>query len=119
MRYGEPVVIGRRLRLDFSNVSAAEFEQRRMAYHRALQGAFFERYQITGSCRHVVKPGESLWLLSQRTFRVPVWLLRQYNPDLDLGAVVAGTPVRVPILLQRGEASQGMQASEGSPPRTC
>ena len=47
---------------------------------------------------HVMRPGESLWILAARRYNVPVWLLRQYNPDLDFDRILAGTVVRFPHL---------------------
>ncbi len=101
MSFGQPVVIGRRLRLDFSRVKPETFEQRRLAYHQSLQEAFFERHQITGTCRHVIRPGESLWTLSHSIYGVPAWLLRQYNPDMDFGTIIPGKAIDIPILRQR------------------
>ncbi len=103
MRYGTPVVVGRRLRLDFSQVSRQAFEARRLAYHRELQEGFFAEFQIIGACQHVIRRGESVWVLAQRTYRVPIWLLRQYNPDLNLGAVTPGTSLQIPIVRMREE----------------
>jgi membrane-bound lytic murein transglycosylase D len=98
MRYGQPVVIGQRLSLDFSRVSATDFEHRRIAYHQALQDSFFKRYRIAGTGTHVIRRGESLWILARRTYEVPIWLLRQYNPDLDFDSVDIGVTVTVPQL---------------------
>ncbi len=103
MRYGQPVVVGRRLRLKFERINAETFEQRRLAYHRALQEAFFARFQISDTREHIVQRGESVWILSQRRYDVPLWLLRQYNPDLDLSALRPGTPLIVPLLESRDE----------------
>ena len=83
MRYGTPVVIGKRLELDFSRVEPSEFERRRLAYHEEIQGRFFDQFRIAGTSRQLVKGGDSLWTLARRSDNVPVWLLRQYNPDLD------------------------------------
>ena len=91
-----PMVVGRRVKLDFSKVSTEEFEARRSAYHRQLQEAFFSEYRIEGSETHTVKAGESIWILAQKKFNVPIWLLRQYNPDLDLAAVKPGTRIVIP-----------------------
>ncbi len=98
MRYRQPVVIGQRLSLDFARVSATDFEQRRIAYHQALQEAFFKRYRIAGTTTHSVRRGESLWVLARRSFKIPIWLLRQYNPDLDLNNVNVGMSLTVPQL---------------------
>jgi membrane-bound lytic murein transglycosylase D len=92
------VVIGQRIRLDFTNVDPAIFEQRRTAYHRELQEAFFSRYRIEDVEAHVVRSGDSLYVLALRRYSVPVWLLRQYNPDLDLDRVQPGTVVNFPRL---------------------
>ena len=53
---------------------------------------------------HVIRPGESLWVLAQRTYGVPVWLLRQYNPDLDFSALRPGTGLLVPVVEHVDEA---------------
>jgi len=98
MPFQRAVVIGQRIRLDFANVGPEVFEQRRTAYHRDLQEAFFARYRIEDVEAHVVRTGDSLWLLAQRRYNVPVWLLRQYNPDIDLDRVQPGTVVNFPRL---------------------
>jgi membrane-bound lytic murein transglycosylase D len=103
MRYRQPVVIGQRLSLDFSRVSASDFEHRRIAYHRSLQESFFKSNRIAGTSTHVIRPGESLWILARRTYEIPVWLLRQYNPDLDFAAVAIGVTVTVPRVESLGE----------------
>ena len=96
MRYGQPVVIGQRLSLDFSRISASDFEHRRVAYHRSLQESFFKSNRIAGTSTHVVLRGESLWILARRTYEIPIWLLRQYNPDLEFDAVDIGATITVP-----------------------
>lgn len=103
LRFGRPVVMGRRLKLDFSRVDRTVFEERREAYHRELQESFFSRHSISDTLTHKVRRGESVWVLAQRKYRVPVWLLRQYNPDLDLDKVHPGTPVQFPRLVRRDD----------------
>ncbi|HEX6994141.1 MAG TPA: LysM peptidoglycan-binding domain-containing protein [Gammaproteobacteria bacterium] len=98
LAFHQSVVIGQSLRLDFSRVSPEEFERRRIAYHRQLQEEFFSSHRIEDVEDHVIRRGESLWVLAQRTYNVPVWLLRQYNPDLDLDHVRPGTVVKFPRL---------------------
>jgi membrane-bound lytic murein transglycosylase D len=109
MRYGEPVVVQQRLRLDFSNVRPEDFERVRVEYHRVLQEEFFAQWEIEGTVTHRVGPGDSLWLLSTRRFDVPIWLLRQYNPDVNLDALTAGTPLVIPTLRQRSDESSAIE----------
>ncbi len=96
MRYGTPVVVGRRLKLDFSRVTPEQFEQERVAYHRTLQGEFFEQFQINGTDKYKLRRGQSIWVLANRKYKIPIWLLRQYNPDLDLNKVRRGTIITFP-----------------------
>lgn len=95
MKAGTALALGRRIKLDLSKVDAATFEQRRVAWHKTVQDEFFERFRITGQERYRLKAGESLWLLTQRT-NVPVWLLRQYNPETDFANVRIGTEIILP-----------------------
>ncbi|NOR20244.1 MAG: LysM peptidoglycan-binding domain-containing protein, partial [Xanthomonadales bacterium] len=90
------VVVGRRIKLDFSQASTAEFTAQRVAHHRDMQEAFFVRYRVTDTTEHKLKEGESVWLLAQKQYKVPVWLLLQYNPDLDFGRVQTGMRIIFP-----------------------
>jgi membrane-bound lytic murein transglycosylase D len=96
MRYGTVLQVGTRLRLDFSRVSAEQFEQRRLAHHQQLQSSYFTAHHITGSEVHTVRSGESVWVLSQQRYDLPLWLLRQYNPDVDFAALQPGTRLVIP-----------------------
>ncbi len=98
MTAATPVVIGRKLKMDFSKVTPDQFEARRTAYHRQLQEAFFTEFRISGDISHTVKSGESIWVLAQQRYNIPIWLLRQYNPDMDLGAVRPGTKLVIPTV---------------------
>jgi membrane-bound lytic murein transglycosylase D len=109
-RYGEPVALHQKLQLDFSHIRPEEFERVRVEYHRALQEEFFAEWEIAGTTVHRVDSGDSLWILSTRRFDVPVWLLRQYNPDVDLEALSMGTELTIPKLRRRGSATSETRA---------
>jgi len=98
---GAGIRSGQRFILDFSRVPVDEFERRRLDHHRALQERFFARYRIAGTSEHVVRRGESVWVLAERRYKVPVWLLRQYNPDVDLAMIKPGARVVIPVLESR------------------
>lgn len=98
MSMATPVVIGRKLKLAFSKITPDQFEAKRAAYHKELQETFFTQFRISGDETHVIKSGESIWVLAQQRYNIPIWLLRQYNPDLDLGAVRPGTKLVIPTV---------------------
>jgi membrane-bound lytic murein transglycosylase D len=98
MAFRTPVEVGKRIKLDFGTVDAKTFEDRRVAYHRVQQDGFFRRNVITGVTEHTIERGESIWILSLREYDVPIWLFRQYNPEINLDSVRPGTVVRFPVL---------------------
>ena len=98
LAFRTPVEVGQRIKLDMSKSSVADFERLRAVYHREQQDAFFRRNTITGLREHVVANGESLWILSLRRYDVPIWLFRQYNPEVDMHRVSPGTRVHFPVL---------------------
>jgi membrane-bound lytic murein transglycosylase D len=99
LAFRTPVVVGERIKLEFKDIDVESFENRRVDYHRGEQDGFFREHIITGVAEHVIKRGESIWILSLRTYDVPVWLFRQYNPGLDLHKVQPGITVRFPVLV--------------------
>ena len=101
MPYGTSLVVHRHIRLDFSSVSRREFERKRIEFHEDVQEAFFAEWEITGAQTHRLRKGDSLWVLSHRKFRIPLWLLQQYNPDLDFSAASAGANISVPLVKRR------------------
>jgi len=92
----QPVQMGQALKLDYSKVSRESFEQVRRDYHAKLQGEFFLQHRIAGTEVYIVRRGDSLWTMTQRFSNLPIWLLRQYNPDTDLSDLRAGTQVVMP-----------------------
>lgn len=93
-----PVVIGRRLALDFSQVSAAQFELRRRQFHLEEQQEFFRRYRIENVDEYKVAANDNIANLARRKYSVPMWLLRQYNPELNFRQVQIGQTVMFPVL---------------------
>jgi membrane-bound lytic murein transglycosylase D len=98
MRGQSVLRVGRRLKLEFSKATPEQFEAARLAYHQSVEEQFFANHRIVSTSEHIVKPGESIWILAERRYNVPVWLLRQYNPDIDLATIRPATRVVIPIL---------------------
>jgi membrane-bound lytic murein transglycosylase D len=88
LRHKQQLIAGRRLKLDFSHATAERFEQLRIAYHQSRQLDYFRRYRIVGVLEHAIIAGDNLWMLAVQQYQVPMWLLRQYNPDIDVSTVL-------------------------------
>lgn len=96
LKFGRPVIVGHRIRLDFRRVPAEEFEARRRNYHQALEASYFAAHRIVGTEQYTAQRGDSLWTLTQHFSQLPLWLLREYNPDTDFSDLRPGTQLAVP-----------------------
>ncbi len=96
--FRRPVVVGERIKLVVPAEEVQAFESKRIAYHRNQQDRYFREHVITGLTEHEIRRGESIWILSLREYGVPLWLFRQYNPELDLDRVRPGMSVSFPVL---------------------
>ena len=93
---GKPVIVGRKIHLDFHRVTHEEFEQKRREYHQELQASYFASHRIVGTEVYIARRGDSMWTITQRFAQLPVWLIQQYNPDLDLADLHPGTQIVMP-----------------------
>ena len=96
LRAGRPVLMGHKVKLEFHRVTREAFEAKRREYHRSMEASYFAAHRITGTEVYIARRGDSLWTVTQRYEHLPVWLLQQYNPDVDFGAMRAGTQIVVP-----------------------
>jgi membrane-bound lytic murein transglycosylase D len=94
--YGKPVIVGRKVHLDFHRVTHEEFEQKRREYHQTLQASYFAAHRIVGTEVYIARRGDSTWTITQRYAQLPAWLIQQYNPDLDLADLHPGTQIVMP-----------------------
>jgi peptidoglycan lytic transglycosylase D len=90
------VTLGHKVKLDFSRVSAEQFATARREYHHRLQDEFFAAHRIAATDTYSVKRGESLWVIAQQHDNLPIWLVAQYNPDVDFNDVRPGTAITLP-----------------------
>lgn len=98
LAFRTPIEVGKRIKIDVGVIDPKSFEDRRVAFHQAQQDSFFREHVITGVKEHVIRSGESIWILALRQYDVPVWLFRQYNPEIEMSNVRPGTKVSIPVL---------------------
>lgn len=103
MSFKKPVVIGQSLKLKFRKINKEKFEANRLAFHSALQATYFEQFSITGTQQHTVKSGDSIWSLTQQQYKIPLWLLVQYNPELVLHKLKPGDKLIFPSVQAKSE----------------
>jgi len=98
MNYRDQIFIGKKILLDFNKISIADFEISRRDYHANLQRDFFDTHQIKGSEEYEIKVNDNIDRLAKSAYSVPLWLVRQYNPDLNFNRVRVGQKISFPLL---------------------
>jgi membrane-bound lytic murein transglycosylase D len=99
--YKRALGISEKVQIPLGGVSKEEFEERRMRYHLGLQEDFYANYRIETVKDYTIKRGDSIWQLVNETLEVPVWLLREYNPDSNLTALQVGEKLTYPVVEPR------------------
>jgi membrane-bound lytic murein transglycosylase D len=90
------VTVGHKFKLDLSRVTPSQFAAKRREYHQHLQEEFFAGHRIAGTENYSVKRGDSLWVIAHQHGDLPVWLVAQYNPDVDFDDMRPGTAITLP-----------------------
>ena len=90
------VTLGHKVKLNFSKVSAEQFTAARREYHHGLQEQYFAAHRIAGTENYSIKRGDSLWVIAAQHSDLPVWLVAQYNPDVDFNDMRPGTVITLP-----------------------
>jgi membrane-bound lytic murein transglycosylase D len=100
MAFRDPVIVGKRLTLDFSNVNIVEFELKRREFHSSLQQEFFSNYRIQGVEQYEIKRNDNIGAIASNRYSTPIWLVRQYNPELDFNRIQIGQKIAFPLVEQ-------------------
>jgi membrane-bound lytic murein transglycosylase D len=96
LAFKKQVMIGHKIKLEFVKVSREDFEHKRREYHREQQASYFASHRIVGTEVYLARRGDSGWTVTKKNSELPLWLLQQYNPDLDLSEMHPGTQIVVP-----------------------
>ncbi|MBN1983994.1 MAG: transglycosylase SLT domain-containing protein [Chitinivibrionales bacterium] len=71
----------------------AQFSQKRLEYHLAIEEDFYAKYKVTEVKPYTIKTGESIWNLSQNESETPLWLLAKYNKHVNFAALQPKTQI--------------------------
>jgi membrane-bound lytic murein transglycosylase D len=91
----------------------ARFVKARLEYHMALEEDFYSRYKVTDVRPKIIKRGEVLWSIVNGEEQIPLWLFVKYNKHLDLGTLMPGMRVWIPVIEEKSE--QDIALDSGQP----
>ena len=103
--YGTNIRVGQKLKLVFQTISPEDFNENRLEYHRGIEEDFFNNYQVVNTSIHKVESGENIWYLCNYVYKLPYWLVRSYNGDLNLENLKPGDLIVVPEVTETTPSS--------------
>lgn len=98
LRYQQNIHVGQKLLVDFSQVTRAEFDEKRKTFHDDLEKQYLSQYKIERVLTHKLKPRQNVWYLCRYVYKVPLWLVKRYNANKNLAELHVGDEVLIPIL---------------------
>ena len=91
-----------------------QFEQERLEFHRKIQEDFFNDFRIENVEIYRVKNGDNIWTLTNEQFRMPIWLVKKYNPNVDFNDLRWSQKLAIPVLEKIVADNSDIVAYEGS-----
>ena len=98
IRYGKMIRLGQKLKIPLHQVGKDNFEEKRYEFHKELAEDFFAAYRIESLQPYYIKRGDNIWTLSRDSFELPLWLIRRYNADVDMSALMPAQKLMIPVV---------------------
>jgi hypothetical protein len=103
--------IGQRLAIPGDTAAVAMFDQRRLEYHLAVEEDFYGQYKVATVKPHELRRGEALWDICNGEEAIPMWLMQKYNKNIDLGRLMPGATIYIPVIEEKTAADYALQDS--------
>lgn len=100
-RYGRPIHMSQRVRLEFSSVTSEQFEEKRYEFHKETEEDFFTAYVVEGTRQYRVQQGDTIWSLSHEEFDLPFWIIKKFNAEHEFNILIPGQELVVPVVRER------------------
>ena len=111
LRYGRLLHLHQQIKIPLYRTTAQKFEENRYEYHKRLQEDFFAVYRIGDVQPYRVRRGDNYWTLCHEKFDMPMWLLKHYNPQIDLADLRSNQNLMIPTI----EKATGDEPGTGAP----
>jgi membrane-bound lytic murein transglycosylase D len=108
LRFDTAVQLGQKIKIPLNKVSAETFVEQRYEFHKRLQEDFFAVYRIGRIEAYRVKPGDTYWSLCREKFEIPLWLLKQCNPGVDLSRLTMQQILMIPTIEKSTDNEPGL-----------
>lgn len=96
--FGQTLHLHQKIKIPLTKKTAREFEESRYEYHKRLQEDFFAVYRVSEIQPYRVGRGDNLWTLCLGKFDIPMWLLKNCNPEVDFADLRPHQKIMVPVI---------------------
>jgi hypothetical protein len=93
--------IGRRLAIPGDTNAIATFNRKRLEYHMAVEEDFYGQFKVASVKSYTLRRGEALWDICNSEEAIPMWLMQKYNKNLDLGSLMPGAIIYIPVVEEK------------------
>ncbi len=97
--------LNQKIKLNFTRVKPEAFNRMRLEYHRGIEDDFFIHYEIISTKTHSVQSGENLWYLCNYIYNLPIWLVVDYNKDINFNQMKVGDKIIIPEVKSKTDAN--------------
>jgi membrane-bound lytic murein transglycosylase D len=98
MPFGQTLRLHQKIKIPLTRTTAREFEENRYEFHKRLQEDFFAVYRVADIQPYRVMRGDNLWTLCLEKFDIPMWLLKNCNPEVDFADLHLHQKLMVPAI---------------------
>jgi membrane-bound lytic murein transglycosylase D len=105
---GRTLRLHQKVKIPLDRVSEEQFEEARFEYHKNIQEDFLSAHKIESVQIYRVKNGDNIWTLCNEVFKVPLWLLKKYNPEINFRELQWSQELMIPVVEKRSMVVLGM-----------
>jgi membrane-bound lytic murein transglycosylase D len=105
---GRTLRLHQKVKIPLDRVSEEQFEEARFKYHKNIQEDFLSAHKIETVQIYQVKNGDNIWTLCNEVFKVPLWLLKKYNPGINFRELRWSQKLMIPVVEKRSMVVLGM-----------
>jgi membrane-bound lytic murein transglycosylase D len=105
---GRTLRLHQKVKIPLDRVSEEQFEEARLEYHKNIQEGFLSAHKIESVQIYRVKNGDNIWTLCNEVFKVPLWLLKKYNPGINFRELQWSQELMIPVVEKRSMVVLGM-----------
>jgi len=97
LRFRESIKICNKVKLPLMD-DLENFVQKRKEFHIAMETNYFSAHKIIKMRIHTIDPGQNIWVICRNIYKIPIWLVKRFNENINLSLLNGGDQLLIPIV---------------------